>query len=65
MVKILESVNALEYAAGRNERGEKVMEVFIEGTWKSGHEFVDQLKPVDYFHEIVSESIPQEKPLVK
>jgi acyl-CoA dehydrogenase len=65
MVKIFESVNALDYAAGGDERAQKVMEVFIEETWKSGYEFVDQLKPVDYFHEIVSESLSQERTLVK
>ncbi|MBT2637784.1 acyl-CoA dehydrogenase family protein [Bacillus sp. ISL-39] len=65
MVKIFESVNALEYAAGGNERAEKVMEVYIEETWKSGYEFADQLKPVDYFSEIVRETLPQEKSLVK
>lgn len=65
MVKIFESVNALEYAAGRDERAKKVMEVYIEETWKSGHEFAEKLKPVDYFNEIVSESLSQEKSLVK
>ncbi|GAM15447.1 acyl-CoA dehydrogenase family protein [Mesobacillus selenatarsenatis] len=65
MVRIFESVNALDYAVSGDERAEKVMEVYIEETWKSGYEFKDKLKPVDYFHEIVNESIPQEKSLVK
>jgi acyl-CoA dehydrogenase len=65
MVKIFESVNALEYAAVGDERAGKVMEVFIEEIWKSGYEFVDQLKPVDYFYEIVSGFLPHEKSLVK
>ncbi|MGV2940372.1 acyl-CoA dehydrogenase family protein [Mesobacillus sp. LC4] len=65
MVKIFESVNALEYASGRDERAQKLMEVYIEETWKSGHEFIDQLKPVNYFYEIVSEILSQEKSLVK
>ncbi|WLR54371.1 acyl-CoA dehydrogenase family protein [Mesobacillus subterraneus] len=65
MVKVFESVNALEYAAGGDERAEKVMEIYIEESWKSGHEFIDQLKTVNYFHEIVNESLPQEKSLVK
>ncbi|NKE07454.1 acyl-CoA dehydrogenase family protein [Mesobacillus selenatarsenatis] len=65
MVKIFESVNALEYASGRDERAQKVMEVFIEETWKSRHEFAEQLKPVDYFNEIVSESLSKVKSLLK
>ncbi|WP_226086871.1 acyl-CoA dehydrogenase family protein [Mesobacillus sp. S13] len=65
MVKIFESVNALEYGVGGDERAEKVMEVFIEETWESRHEFVNQLKPVDYFYEIVSKPLIQEKSLVK
>ena len=65
MVKIFESVNALDYAAVGNERAGKVMEVFIEESWKSGHEFVDQLKPVDYFYEVVSGFLTQEKSIVK
>ncbi|MBT2692604.1 acyl-CoA dehydrogenase family protein [Bacillus sp. ISL-55] len=59
MVKIFESVNALELAESGDERAQKVMEVYIEETWKSGHEFDDQLKPVNYYYEIVSESLPQ------
>jgi acyl-CoA dehydrogenase len=65
MVKIFESVNALEYAEGGDEHARKMMEVYIEETWKSGHEFDDQLKPVDYFHEVVSGFLSQEKSLVK
>lgn len=65
MVKIFESVNALEYAASGDERALKVMEIFIEETWKSGIKFVDQLKPVDYFNEIVNGSLLQEKSLAK
>jgi acyl-CoA dehydrogenase len=65
MVKIFESVNALEYGAGGDERAVNVKEVYIEETWNSGYEFSEQLKPVDYFHEIVSESLPQDKSLVK
>jgi acyl-CoA dehydrogenase len=65
MVKIFESVNAVEYANSGDERAEKVVEVYIEETWRSGYEFVDQLKQVDYFHEVVSGFLPQEKSLVK
>jgi acyl-CoA dehydrogenase len=53
MVKIFESVNALEYAAGGDERAEKVMEVFIEKTWKSHYNFYQSMKSVDYFDQIV------------
>ncbi|WP_226678008.1 acyl-CoA dehydrogenase family protein [Mesobacillus jeotgali] len=53
MVKIFESVNALEYAGGGNERAVKVMEVFIEETWKSHYNFNQSIKTVDYFDQIV------------
>ncbi|UYZ22732.1 acyl-CoA dehydrogenase family protein [Mesobacillus jeotgali] len=53
MVKIFESVNALEYGVGGDERARKVMEVYIETTLKSGHEFDERLKSVSYFPDIV------------
>ncbi|MBT2686187.1 acyl-CoA dehydrogenase family protein [Bacillus sp. ISL-37] len=52
MVKIFESVNALEYAAGGGERVEKVVEVFIEETWKPKHEYNHQLRTVLHFENI-------------
>ncbi|MFT9601154.1 acyl-CoA dehydrogenase family protein [Mesobacillus sp.] len=54
MVKIFESVNALEYAASGDERAQKVMEIYIEETWESGHEFNEQLKSVDYFDVVLA-----------
>jgi acyl-CoA dehydrogenase len=54
MVKILESVNALEYTASGDERAQKVMEVYIEEIWKTGHEFNERLKSVDYFDAIMA-----------
>ncbi len=54
MVKIFESVNALEYAAGGEERAEKVMEIYLEKTWRSGHKYNEQLKSVDYFDAIMA-----------
>jgi acyl-CoA dehydrogenase len=60
MVKIFESVNALDYAASGDKRAQKVMEIYIEETWKSGHEFKEQLKSVDYF-DIVMAKEKQEK----
>lgn len=53
MVKIFESVNALEYGAGGDDRAEKVMEVFIDETWNSPYDFRQNMKSVDYFEEIV------------
>ncbi|MBT2679846.1 acyl-CoA dehydrogenase family protein [Bacillus sp. ISL-35] len=54
MVKIFESVNALEYAAGGDERAQKVMEVFIEDTWGTPSNFNQDMKSVNYFDEIVN-----------
>lgn len=53
MVRVFESVNALEYAAGGDERVQKVMEVYIEETWKIKYNFSEQLKSVDFFDDIV------------
>ncbi|WP_226645725.1 acyl-CoA dehydrogenase family protein [Mesobacillus subterraneus] len=53
MVKIFESVNALEYAAGGGERAEKVREVFIENTWNADYNFDQNLNSVNYFDDIV------------
>lgn len=53
MVKIFESVNALEYAANGDERARKMMEVYIQETWKSKHEFDEELRTVTYFKDIV------------
>jgi acyl-CoA dehydrogenase len=64
MVKILESVNALEYAVG-DERAQKIMEVFIEETWKSGSEFNESMKPVNYYSVIVVNLMKEKKALVK
>jgi acyl-CoA dehydrogenase len=60
MVKVFESVNALEYAAGGDGRAQKVMEVFDEETWASKNKFADQLKSLDYFEEIVLERTEKE-----
>lgn len=54
MVKIFESVNALDYAVGGDERAQKVMEVFIENTWNVQHNFDQTLKSVNYFADIVN-----------
>lgn len=53
MIAILESVVALEYAAGGDPRAMKVMEVFIEQTWKESHLFNEELRTVHHFSEIV------------
>ena len=59
MVKIFESVNALEYGAGgggragRAGRAEKVMQAFIEETWASKHEYNHQIRTVLHFESIV------------
>ncbi|WP_040206123.1 acyl-CoA dehydrogenase family protein [Neobacillus jeddahensis] len=53
MVKILESVVALEQASSGDQRAMKVMEVFIEETWKSPYSFNDDMRTVAYFSEIV------------
>jgi acyl-CoA dehydrogenase len=53
MVKIFESVNAFEYAVGGDERAQKVMEVFIEETWKLHYNFYQSMKSIDYFDQIV------------
>ncbi|MCM3665212.1 acyl-CoA dehydrogenase family protein [Mesobacillus subterraneus] len=60
MVKVFESVNALEYGVGGDERAQKVMKVFVKETWASKNEFADQLKSVDYFEEIVLERTEKE-----
>ncbi|WHX41402.1 acyl-CoA dehydrogenase family protein [Mesobacillus sp. AQ2] len=54
MVKIFESVNALEHSASGDERAEKVTEVYMEETWRSGHEFNERLKSVDYFDVVMA-----------
>ncbi|MBS8266599.1 isovaleryl-CoA dehydrogenase [Mesobacillus boroniphilus] len=56
MVKIFECVTALEYAESGDERATKVMEVFIDTTWKSNYIFEESLKAVDFFGEIVMEA---------
>lgn len=53
MVKILESGNALEYAASGDDRARKVMEVYIQQEWKSKYEYDEEIKSVEYFNEIV------------
>lgn len=53
MVKIFESVAALEYGAACGKRAEKVMEVFIEETWKSSTVFNEKMRTVQYYSEIV------------
>jgi acyl-CoA dehydrogenase len=53
MVNILESVVALDYAAKGEGRAQKVMEVFIEHTWRSKNEFDEELRTVRSFEEIV------------
>lgn len=60
MVKIFESVNALEYAVSE-DRARKVMEVYIETTLKSALEFDEQLKSADYFDEITSIEEPEKE----
>ncbi len=60
MVKIFESVNALEYAVSE-DRARMVMEVYIETTLISAHEFDEQLKSVDYFDEITSIEEPEKE----
>jgi acyl-CoA dehydrogenase len=61
MVKTFESVNALEYGIGGDERTQKMMEVYIEETWKSGYEFNERLKSVHYFDEITSIEEPEKE----
>jgi acyl-CoA dehydrogenase len=53
MVRIFESVTALEFGASGDVRAQKVMEVYIEETWKSKHEFDEELRTVNYFKDIV------------
>jgi acyl-CoA dehydrogenase len=53
MTDILESIVALEYAAGGGNRARKVMEVFIEDTWGGPHTFNEKMRTVEYFEEIV------------
>jgi len=53
MVKIFESIVALEQAASGDPRSVKVMEIFLEETWKSSYLFNAEMKTVNYFSEIV------------
>ncbi len=62
MVKIFESIVALEQAASGDRRAMKVMEVFLEETWKSSYLFNEEMRTVDYFSEIVLNS-KSEKPV--
>lgn len=52
MVKIFESVAAVEYGLKGDDRARKVMEVYIDDAWNPEHEFDEKLKTVDYFEEI-------------
>jgi len=54
MVKIFESVNALEYAAGEDERAKKILEVFIQNTLGAEYNFNQNLSSVNYFDDIVN-----------
>jgi acyl-CoA dehydrogenase len=56
MVKIFESIVALEQAASGERRAKKVMEIFLEETWKSSYLFNEEMKTVHYFDEIVLNS---------
>jgi acyl-CoA dehydrogenase len=62
MVRIFESVNALEYAASGDERALKVMEVFIENTWDTQFNFDQNMKSVNYFDDIVTLLVKVEQP---
>jgi Acyl-CoA dehydrogenase, C-terminal domain len=62
MVKIFESIVALEQAASGDRRAMKVMEVFLEETWKSSYLFNEEMRTVNYFSEIVLNS-KSEKPV--
>jgi acyl-CoA dehydrogenase len=62
MVKIFESVNALEYAASGDERALKAMEVFIENTWDRQFNFDQNMKSVNYFDDIVTLLVKVEQP---
>ncbi|MBT2726741.1 acyl-CoA dehydrogenase family protein [Bacillus sp. ISL-75] len=62
MVKIFESIVALEQAASGDRRAIIVMEVFLEETWKSSYLFNEEMRTVEYFSEIVLNS-KSEKPL--
>jgi hypothetical protein len=62
MVKIFESVVALEQAASGDPRAIKVMEVFLEETWKSSYLFNEEMRTVHYFDEIVL-NVKSEKPV--
>ncbi|RSD26762.1 acyl-CoA dehydrogenase family protein [Mesobacillus subterraneus] len=65
MVKVFESVKALEYGVGGDERARMVMEVYIEETWKSEYEYNEQLKSVDFFNKIVRNNNNQKEPILK
>ncbi|MEH7076894.1 acyl-CoA dehydrogenase family protein [Neobacillus drentensis] len=56
MVKIFESIVALEQAASGDSRAVKVMEIFLEETWKSSYLFNEEMRTVNYFAEIVLNS---------
>jgi hypothetical protein len=62
MVKIFESIVGLEQAASGDGRAIKVMEVFLEETWKSAYLFNEEMRTVNYFDEIVL-NIKSEKPV--
>jgi acyl-CoA dehydrogenase len=64
MVKILESVVALEYVASGENRAQKVMEVYIGETWDAKHQFNEQLRTVAYFQEIVSTNLNEKKTML-
>lgn len=60
MVKIFESIVALEQAASGDPRAIKVMEIFLEETWKSSYLFNEEMRTVHYFSEIVLNSKSEE-----
>ena len=60
MVKVFESVNALGYAVS-GDRARKVMEVYIENTLNSAHEFDETLKSVVYFDDVTSIEEPEKE----
>lgn len=53
MVKVLESITALDNAAKGNGRAKKIAEVFIEEAWDQDNKFNDKMNTVNYFSEIV------------
>ncbi len=53
MTAILESTVAIETAAAGGDRARKVMELFMELTWRDPHAYNPEMKAVAYFEEIV------------